>query len=113
MEKQIEEFEAIGFGNQMRIPGGQYGAKRIELINFLITSMQKAYEEGKKTKIKDFAIQQLTGVHVSEGRKVEEVCLSMGLTRQEWNEIKNECEWLSEYEVSEIRNYINSLKEEV
>ena len=48
MEKQIEEFETIGFGNQVRIPGGKYGAKRIELINYLIHSMQKAYDEGRK-----------------------------------------------------------------
>jgi len=60
------------------------------------------------TQAEEFAIQQLTGMHYSEGRNVEAVCIGMGLTQEEWDRIKDDCKWLSEYEVSEIEEYLNT-----
>ena len=60
----------------------------------------------KLTKENDFAIQQLTGMHYSEGRQVRAMCIGMGLERDAWEKIKPECEWLSEYEINEIEDYL-------
>ena len=57
----------------------------------------------------DFAIQQFTGMHYSEGRDVRAVCIGMALDEQEWKEIKRECHWLTEYEVQEIEDYLLDL----
>ena len=54
----------------------------------------------------DQAIQQLTGMHCSEGRDVYAVCKGMGLNQAEWDLIKEDCSWLTDYEVSEIEAYL-------
>lgn len=61
------------------------------------------------TKSEEMAIQQLTGMQYSEGKKVQDVCCSMGLTKKEWERIKPHCEWLSEYSVAEIEEYLAQL----
>ena len=43
-----EEFDEIGFGNQMRIPGGKYGAKRVELKSFLHSKLVAQQEKTEK-----------------------------------------------------------------
>jgi len=55
----------------------------------------------------EFALQQLTGMHASEGRNVQAVVSSMGLVEEEWEELKerNEVEWLTDYERKEIEDY--------
>jgi len=58
------------------------------------------------TKQEEFAIQQFTGMHASEGINVYAVCLSMNLEEDEWKNIKNDCYWLSNYEIDEIEEYI-------
>lgn len=40
-----KEFDEIGFGNQARIPGGKYGAKRVELKDFIKQAITSAVEE--------------------------------------------------------------------
>ena len=57
------------------------------------------------TKQEEFAIQQFTGMHISEGRDVHSVCLAMGLREDEWKNIKDDCSWLTEYEVGEIEDF--------
>lgn len=57
----------------------------------------------------EMAIQQLTGMHYSEGRNVYAVCNGMGLSQSEWDLIKEDCSWLTDYEIAEIEAY---LKEE-
>lgn len=52
------------------------------------------------------AIQQLIGMHYSEGRNVRAVCSGMGLNQAEWDLIKEDCSWLTDYEVSEIEAYL-------
>ena len=61
------------------------------------------------TKLEAFAIQQFTGMHASEGSDIHAVCLSMGLTEGEWDNIKEDCSWLTEYELKEIEDYIKEL----
>ena len=43
-----QEFDEIGFGNQMRVPGGKYGAKRVELKSFLRSKLLAQQEEFEK-----------------------------------------------------------------
>jgi hypothetical protein len=62
-----------------------------------------------KGKQLDFAIQQLTGMHYSEGRNVRALCIGMALDADEWPEIKRECHWLSDYEVTEIEDYLQDV----
>ncbi len=62
--------------------------------------------ERELTKSEEFAIQQFTGMHYSEGRDVRAVCIGMGLEQHEWDRIKEDCSWLSEYELQEIEDYL-------
>ena len=64
----------------------------------------------KYTKEEEFAIQQFTGMHYSEGTNVEAVCIGMGLELDEWNKIKDDCSWLSDWEKADIANYFISQK---
>ena len=61
------------------------------------------------TKGEEMAIQQFTGMHYSEGRQIQAVCSGMGLTYEEWNNIKEDCSWLSEYELREIKDYLDTV----
>ena len=48
MKAKMKEFDEIGFSNQARIPGGKYGAKRVELKDFirqLLKADRKAIRE--------------------------------------------------------------------
>lgn len=58
------------------------------------------------TQQEEWAIQQFTGMHYSGGANVEAVCIGMGLEQAEWNNIKDECEWLDEYEIKDIEEYL-------
>ena len=58
------------------------------------------------TKQEEFAIQQFTGMHYSEGKDVLALCIGMGLKQSEWENIKEDCSWLSEYEISEIELFL-------
>lgn len=62
----------------------------------------------ENTQAEDFAIQQFTGMHYSQGTDVEAVCIGMGLTEDEWEQIKDDCSWLHEWEVEEIENYLKN-----
>lgn len=64
--------------------------------------MEKEY-----TKAEEFAVQQFTGMHYSEGRDVKAVCVGMGLEHSEWEKIKEDCSWLSQYELEEIAEYFD------
>lgn len=66
--------------------------------------MKKIY-----TNNEDMAIQQLTGMHYSEGVQVQAVCRGMGLNPEEWTNIREDCSWLNDFEKKEIEEY---LKEE-
>lgn len=46
------EFDEIGFGNQMRVPGGKYGAKRVELKTFIFHLLQESRREVIESMIK-------------------------------------------------------------
>ena len=46
LEKLLAEFDEIGFGNQARIPGGKYGAKRVELKDFIRTVYEEGFVDG-------------------------------------------------------------------
>lgn len=63
----------------------------------------------KYTQAEEFAIQQFTGMHYSEGIHVVNVCRGMGLSRDEWYKIKDDCDWLSKYELREIKDYLKEL----
>lgn len=65
--------------------------------------MEKEY-----TKAEEMAIQQFTGMHYSEGRNVFAVCSGMGLSQEEWDNIEDDCNWLTEYEVQEIEDYLST-----
>lgn len=65
--------------------------------------------ERELTKSEEFAIQQFTGMHYSQGHDVEAVCIGMGLEAHEWERIKNDCSWLYASEIAEIERYIASL----
>lgn len=65
--------------------------------------------EIKLTQAEEFAIQQFTGMHYSDGRNVIVVCNGMGLSKEEWNNIKDDCVWLTDYEIKEIENYLEAL----
>lgn len=54
----------------------------------------------------EYAIQQFTGMHYSGGQDIKSVCMGMGLDADEWPEIKQECPWLSDYEIKEIEEYL-------
>ena len=54
------------------------------------------------------AIHQFTGMHYSEGQDVQAVCIGMALEQHEWDNIKEDCSWLSDYEVSEIEDYLST-----
>ena len=56
--------------------------------------------------MEEFAIQQFTGMHDSEGKNVYAVCNSMGLKKEEWERIKPECAWLTDEEIEEIEQYL-------
>lgn len=61
------------------------------------------------TKGEDQAMQQFTGMHYSGGRDVQAVCSGMGLMQHEWDNIKDECDWLSDYEKEEIEQYLKDV----
>lgn len=42
-----KEFDEIGFGNQAMIPGGKYGAKRVELKKFISQIRQEAHADAQ------------------------------------------------------------------
>ena len=52
------------------------------------------------------AIQQFTGMTYSEGRNVQALCIGMNLKQDEWDRIKDDCSWLSEFAREEIENYL-------
>ena len=66
--------------------------------------MKKIYTEAEK-----MAIQQFTGMHYSEGQNVYAVCVGMGLMQREWDNIKEDCSWLSEREIQLIEEYLTEL----
>lgn len=43
-----QDFDEIGFGNQMRVPGGKYGAKRVELKSFISQAILSAEERARE-----------------------------------------------------------------
>ena len=45
MKAKMKEFNEIGFGNQAIIPGGKYGAKRVELKDWLTTALSQVQAE--------------------------------------------------------------------
>ena len=51
MKAKMKEFDEIGFGNQTIIPGGKYGAKRVELKDF-IRQLLKADRKAIRKEIK-------------------------------------------------------------
>lgn len=61
------------------------------------------------TEAENYAIQQFTGMHYSGGKDVEAVCIGMGLQKEEWEHIKEDCSWLSEEELATIEEYVKSL----
>ena len=50
MKAKMKEFDEIGFSNQARIPGGKYGAKRVELKDWLTTALSTAQESARGEK---------------------------------------------------------------
>ena len=70
-----------------------------ELYKILDTNKAKAEEQ---------AVQQLTGMHYSEGKNVKALCIGMDLTPDEWGNIKDDCSWLDEEIVIEIEDYIEN-----
>lgn len=60
------------------------------------------------TEAENYAIQQLTGMHYSGGRDVQAVVSGMGLQKEEWLNIKDDCSWLSDYELQEIEDYFQT-----
>ena len=88
--------------------------KAHQLLKYCIDEEEKLLKEFIKinptkvlTKQEEFAIQQFTGMHYSEGKDVLAVCVGMGLKKDEWKNIKEDCCWLSDYEINEIEEYIN------
>jgi len=63
-----------------------------------------------KEKAENYAVQQFTGMHYSNGQDVQAVCIGMGLEQTEWNNIKSECLWLTPYEIAEIEDYLTGIK---
>lgn len=47
-DKLREEMREIGFGNQAIIPGGKYGAKRVELYDFVQSKIKEAKREERE-----------------------------------------------------------------
>jgi len=47
MKAKMKEFNEIGFGNQAIIPGGKYGAKRVELKDWLTTALSQVQAEAR------------------------------------------------------------------
>ena len=47
MKAKMKEFDEIGFSNQARIPGGKYGAKRVELKDWLTTALSQVQAEAR------------------------------------------------------------------
>ena len=47
MKAKMKQFNEIGFGNQAIIPGGKYGAKRVELKDWLTTALSQAQAEAR------------------------------------------------------------------
>ena len=48
MKAILKEFDETGFGNQARIPGGKYGAKRVELKDWLVKTLSQATAEARE-----------------------------------------------------------------
>ena len=46
-------------------------------------------------------------MHYSEGKNIRAACIGMGLEKEEWENIKSECEWFTQNEIVEIENYLN------
>jgi len=61
----------------------------------------KKYTQGEES-----AIQQFTGMHYSGGTDVKAVCRGMGLDATEWENIKEDCEWLDDVSIKEIEEYL-------
>jgi len=62
----------------------------------------------ERERFDDYALQQFTGMHYSNGTDVQAVCIGMGLEQAEWDRIKPECEWLDEWEIRKIEDYLKS-----
>lgn len=55
---------------------------------------------------KEYAMQQLTGYQEAwSGFPIENLISSMGLTEEEWNDIKPSCQWLSVELMKDIDDY--------
>ena len=58
------------------------------------------------TRNEEWTMQQFTGMHYSGGLDVQSVCSGMGLEKAEWENIKEDCSWLNDYEIAEIEQYL-------
>lgn len=86
MDNWKEEFDAIGFGNQARIPGGKYGAKRIELKQFIQQTIDKRdFELLKKINM------VILGVSImqEEVKEDEETVSMLAVIKSELKKIKS------------------------
>lgn len=59
--------------------------------------------------VEGHAIKLITGMHCLKETDVRAVCVAMGLEQYEWDNIKDDCSWLTDYEKSEIEDYLQSL----
>lgn len=74
-----------------------------------ICKLEEKLTEVEDRKMLDFAIQQFTGYsscYGGQGGAIQELVNSMGLKKDEWNKIKDECSFLIDNDIKEIEELI-------
>lgn len=76
-----------------------------------ITKLYNAQTGAAATQL-DFAKQQLTGYTIGKSNNADDLVSSMGLTLEEWQQIKTECQWLDDSTVRDIDDALGQLDAE-